>query len=99
MIDQTFRDAPRGAQVMVAGVCMQADEIRPMRAIAKELTIRFALAYDPMEFGASLTAIAEGSYDVSGMITGSIGIDGVPQAFVDLATPEHLCKILVEPSS
>ena len=98
MIDQAFRDAPRGAQITVAGVCMETDEIRPMRAIAKELTIRFVLGYDPMEFGACLTAIAEGTYDITPMITGSVGIDGVPQAFVDLANPDQHCKILVEPA-
>ena len=98
MIDQTIGDAPRGAQIMVAGVCMETDTIHPMRAIAKEVTIRFVLGYDPSEFGACLTAIAEGTYDVSGMITGTVGLDGVAQAFADLAHPDGHGKILVEPA-
>jgi len=97
MIDQALRDVPRGAQIMVAGVCMETDEIHPMRAIAKELTLRFVLGYDPMEFGTCLSAIAEGTYDVRPMITGSVGVEGVAQAFADLADPEQHCKILVEP--
>jgi threonine dehydrogenase-like Zn-dependent dehydrogenase len=97
MIDQAMRDAPKDAQIMVVGVCMEPDSIRPMRGIGKELTIRFALGYDPMEFGASLHSIAEGAIDVTPLITGSVGIDGVPQAFEDLADPEAHAKILVEP--
>ncbi len=98
MIDQTMRDAPKDAQVMVVGVCMEADSIFPMRGIGKELTIRFALGYDPMEFGGTLHSIAEGQIDVVPLITGSVDIDGVPQAFRDLADPEAHAKILVEPA-
>jgi threonine dehydrogenase-like Zn-dependent dehydrogenase len=97
MIDQAMRDVPKDAQITVVGVCMETDSIRPMRGIGKELVIRFALGYDPMEFGASLHSIAEGQIDVAPLITGSVGIDGVPQAFEDLADPEVHAKILVEP--
>jgi hypothetical protein len=31
------------------------------------------------------------------LITGHVGIDGVPQAFADLASPERHAKILVHP--
>jgi threonine dehydrogenase-like Zn-dependent dehydrogenase len=98
MIDQAMKDAPRDAQIMVVGVCMEADSIRPMRGIGKELTLRFALGYDPMEFGGTLQSIAEGAIDVAPLITGSVDIDGVPQAFRDLADPEAHAKILVEPT-
>ena len=57
-----------------------------------------ALGYDPMEFGGTLHSIAEGQIDVVPLITGSVGIDGVPQAFRDLADPEAHAKILVEPT-
>lgn len=42
-------------------------------------------------------AIAEGKIDVAPMITGNVGIDGVPAAFDTLATPDTHAKILVEP--
>ena len=32
------------------------------------------------------------------LITGEVGISGVPQAFKDLANPEAHAKILVEPA-
>lgn len=39
----------------------------------------------------------EGAWDLDPLITGSIGIDDVPQAFDDLADPGRHAKILVEP--
>lgn len=97
MIDSAMAVAPRGTQVLVVGVCMQPDTIRPMIAISKELNLQFVLAYDPMEFANTLESIANGAIDVAPLITGSVPIDGVPQAFDDLADPEAHAKILVEP--
>ena len=58
ILDDIMRLAPLGSKVTVVGVCMEHDTINPYFAIAKELDIRFALAYDPMEFADTLRAIA-----------------------------------------
>ncbi len=97
MIDDAMRAAPRGTQIVVVGVCMETDRIRPMRGVVKELRIQFAFAYDPVEFRTTLDRIADGRLDVAPLITGSVPITGVPQAFADLADPEAHAKILVEP--
>jgi threonine dehydrogenase-like Zn-dependent dehydrogenase len=98
MLDQAMRDAPRGGRVLVVGVCMQTDTVRPMIGIGKELVVSFALGYDPFEFGSTLRAICDGEIDVAPMITGHVGIAGVPGAFEDLGRPDRHCKILVEPA-
>jgi len=59
--------------------------------------VKFSMAYDPMEFASTLRSIAEGQVDVTPMITGTVGIDDVPQAFADLANPDAHAKIVVEP--
>ena len=97
MLRQLMRQAPTGARLLIAGVCMQDDQIRPMVGINKELNIQFVLGYTPSEFAQTLHSIAEGQIDVAPMITGKIGVDGVAQAFADLGTPETHAKILVEP--
>jgi len=79
------------------GACMQEDRVHPMLGVGKELSIQFVLGYQPLEFGAALNAIAEGQVDLEPLLTGSVGIDGVPQAFADLGNPEQHAKILVEP--
>ena len=97
LIDAAMAAAPRGARVVVVGVCMEPDAIRPMLGIAKELDVSFALGYSYEEFAGTLRSIAEGELDVEPLITGRVGIDGVPQAFADLANPDTHCKILVTP--
>lgn len=89
--------APANGRVCVVGSCMQPDTLRPVLAQAKQLTIVFSFAYDPFEFGDTLRAIAEGEIDVTPMITGTCGIDGVPAAFDALGHPDDHVKILVEP--
>ncbi len=97
MLDAAMLDAPRNSQILVVGVCMQPDTVRPMLAVSKELNLQFVLGYDPLEFAETLRRIAEGELDVSPLITGSVPIEGVPDAFVELAHPDAHAKILVQP--
>lgn len=97
IINDAMRDAPPQTRVVVAGVCMETDTMVPFYGIGKELQINFVVGYDPMEFGESLRSIAEGVYDVSPMMTGSVGLDGVAGAFADLGDPDEHCKIIVTP--
>ncbi|BBX99383.1 zinc-binding dehydrogenase [Mycobacterium lacus] len=97
IIDDVLLRARPGTRLVVAGVCMQPDTLHPFFAIAKEINVQFVLAYAPDEFAESLRAIAEGNIDVSPLITGEVGLDGVGAAFDDLADPERHCKILVTP--
>lgn len=99
LIDGAMRDAPSGSQIVVVGVCMQPDTIRPMRAVTKELSLQFVFGYDPTEFAETLRRVAEGQIEVASLITGEVPIEGVPQAFADLADPEEHAKILVTPTS
>ena len=96
-LETVMRAAPAMGRVCVVGSCMQPDTVRPLVAQAKQLTIVFSFAYDPFEFGDTLRAIAEGEIDVTPMITGVCGVDGVPAAFEALGRPEEHVKILVEP--
>ncbi len=97
LIQQVMEGAPRGARIVVVGVCMESDRIEPMFAINKELNLQFVLAYAPTEFADTLRHIAEGDIDVDPLITGKVGVEGVAAAFEELASPDHHAKILVEP--
>lgn len=97
MIDQLMQDAPMRSEIMVAGVCIPPDHFRPTLGIYKHLTLKFVLGWTPEEFWGSLHNLAEGQIDGSLLVTGEVGIDGVPQAFADLADPEAHVKILVRP--
>jgi threonine dehydrogenase-like Zn-dependent dehydrogenase len=97
MLRQLCREAPAGARLLVAGVCMEEDRIHPFVPIVKELQLQFVIGYTPEEFAGTLRAIAEGEIDTAPLVTGEVGVDGVADAFEALATPERHAKILVEP--
>jgi len=98
ILQQILKSAPIGARVVVVGVCMEDDRIKPFMAISKELQLQFVLGYLPNEFAESLGAIAEGKLDVAPLITGRVGLGGVAGAFDALAKPDTHAKILVEPA-
>jgi threonine dehydrogenase-like Zn-dependent dehydrogenase len=98
VIQSLMRDAPREARIVIVGVCMEPDPIRPMIGINKELSLQFVLGYTPDEFARTLRALAEGAIDVAPLVTGRVGIGGVPGAFEELGRPERHAKILVEPA-
>jgi threonine dehydrogenase-like Zn-dependent dehydrogenase len=99
VIDGIVADAPLRSRVVVVGVCMQSDAIHPAMAINKEIELRFVLGYDPGEFTETLRMLADGKVDVSPLITGTVGLDGVADAFTALASPDTHAKILVDPKS
>ena len=98
MIQQAMQMAPKDARILVVGACMQEDRFTPMLGIGRELSIQFALGYQPDEFAGALHAIAEGKVDLEPWLTGTVDVDGVPGAFDALADPETHAKILVKPS-
>ncbi len=98
VINQIIEGAPTGTRIIVVGVCMEADQFEPYIAVVKELDFRFVVAYSGDEFAHSLRQIAEGEIDVSPLITGKVRLDGVADAFEDLASPEKHAKILVQPN-
>lgn len=98
VIAQIMESAPRGARVVVVGVCMEPDTIHPLRGISKELMLQFVLGYEPNEFSTTLRHIAEGAIPTAPLVTGVVGLDGVAGAFEALASPEHHAKILVDPA-
>jgi len=97
IIQQIVHDVPIGTRIVVAGLCMQPDTIVPYYGIAKELSIQFVVAYTLDEFRQALILIADGHVDVTPMITATVGLNGLPEAFDALGDPGQHCKILVEP--
>lgn len=97
MLDEAIIAAPRRSQIVVVGVCMDVDEIRPMVAVTKELNMQFVLGYEPAEFQETLARIGSGALDVAALITGRVSLDGVAGAFKALADPGANAKILVKP--
>jgi threonine dehydrogenase-like Zn-dependent dehydrogenase len=99
MIDGIIGGAPLSSRVVVVGVCMGEDKLRPALAIGKEVDLRFAFGYTPLEFRDTLYMLAEGKLDAAPLVTGTVGLDGVAAAFEVLAGAETHAKILIDPHS
>jgi threonine dehydrogenase-like Zn-dependent dehydrogenase len=99
MIDGIVAAAPLASRIVVVGVCMGDDKLRPAMAIGKEVDMRFVFGYTPLEFRDTLYLLADGKLDASALVTGTVGLDGVATAFEALGDPETHAKILIDPSS
>ena len=99
IIDAIIGAAPLNSRVVVAGVCMEPDQFRPVMAVNKEIDLRFVLGYGPLEFRDTLHMLADGKIDAVHLITGTVGLEGVADAFDALAEPEQHAKIIIDPRS
>lgn len=98
VLEEILTSAPIHTRVVVVGVCMEPDRIRPAMAINKEIDLRFVLGYTPLEFRDALHLLAEGKVDPRPLVTGVVGLGGVAAAFEALADPEVHAKILIDPA-
>ncbi len=99
VIDDIITHAPLFSRVVVVGVSMDTDHNSPAMAINKEIDLRFAFGYTPLEFRDTLHMLADGKVNAAPLVTGTVGLAGVAGAFDALADPGTHAKILIDPTS
>lgn len=87
---------PPLGQVVVLGVCMEPDQITPVRCVHKEITLDFALGYTRAEFEETVGALAAGRLNIEPIVTDVISIEQLPEMFQPLRGPGARGKVLVE---
>lgn len=97
ILDAIITQAPLYARVVVVGVCVRPDTIRPAMAVNKEIEMRFVVGYTPLEFYDTLHMLARGKVNAAPLLTSTVGLDGVQAAFDALAGSERQAKILIDP--
>jgi 2-desacetyl-2-hydroxyethyl bacteriochlorophyllide A dehydrogenase len=95
-LDEAVTYARRGGRVIVLGVCMEDDAMRPMQAMNKELDIRFSLGLEPGEIETAIAMLAAGRISTAPMITHLVRLEELPRAFAALARPSDQTKVMVE---
>lgn len=83
-------------RVVVLGVCMEPDQITPVRCVFKEVSLNFVLGYNDAEFKETIDALAAGKIDPRPMVTDVIGVEQVPEMFHALRKPSSRAKVIVE---
>lgn len=99
IIQQLIESAPIMSRIIGVGLCMETDQFEPAIALTKEIDIRFVNGWTPTEFKKSLHLIANGKLTCKHLITGTVGLDGVANAFDELKDPEKHAKIMIDPKS
>ena len=89
--------APAGGRVIVVGVCMEADRILPVKAITKELDVRYVFGYGRRDFELTVDMLARGRVDASPLVSEAVGWDAFPAAFESLKRDKSRVKVLLEP--
>ena len=99
IIQDILAGAPMFSRIVVVGVCVGEDRLTPAIAINKELDLRFVFGYTPLEFRDTLHLLADGKVDPRPLITGTVGLDGVEDAFDALSSEPTHAKVLVDPKA
>ena len=97
LIQHSMDVAGNDARVTVVGVCMANDTTFPLTALQKELATQYVLYYRMRDFSETIAALDACRIDPSPFMTGSFGLEALPDRFEALKHPTTECKILVEP--
>ena len=97
MLQHAIELAGVRGRVLVAGVCLEEDRIRPLTALGREVSLQFSQCYTERDFSSVIDAIAHGRADATPMLTRIVGFDELPSAFEALRQPGEQCKLLIDP--
>lgn len=97
MLGKLVVEAPQNARIVVTGIPADEESFLPALSIMREHAFIFVIYYTADEFAEALDLVRRGAVDWRPLITGKVGLDGVAQAFTDLADPERHAKILIDP--
>lgn len=87
---------PRGTIVSIGG-CMAPDPIVPMLGMAKELDLRFSVAYGRADFAGAIEALESGAIEPQVMVNETIGLNELPETFEALRQGRRATKVMVDP--
>jgi (R,R)-butanediol dehydrogenase/meso-butanediol dehydrogenase/diacetyl reductase len=87
---------PRGT-VTVVGMCSHVDSWTPAFGMLKEVRIQFAVGTSLAQFLTVADALSAGHVEPRLMVTDTVPLAGLPQAFEALRGNSAQCKVLVDP--
>ena len=82
--------------MVVAGLCTQPDAINPFWLVNKEVRVQPSAFYDVRDFETTLDLFDSGVLVPHQMITDSVGLAAMPDAFEALKHRTHQCKVMVD---
>ena len=96
IMQQCIERAPKRGFILGVGLCDHPDTIVPLIAFGKELTIRWAVAYDKEDWEFTMDMMVAQRIDASAMITNVVSLAELPAIFDALHTPSDQCKVIID---
>ena len=96
MLQQCIERAPKFGTVLSLGFCYHPDTIIPLVALSKEVTLRWAVAYEKADFEFTIDMMTQGRIDATAMVTHVVTLKELPEIFEALRNPTDQCKVLID---
>jgi len=97
MLQHLIDIAPPGAHIVAVGAAMEPEPISSVAAAQKKIRMTFSFGYTLQDFQFILRMVAAGRMKTDGLITCSVSLEKVPEAFAGLMQPNEHCKVMIEP--
>lgn len=98
MLQQLIDAAPpTGTHIVAVGAAMEPEPITSLAAAQKKIRMTFSFGYTLEDFQFILRILDSGRVRIDELITRSVSLDEVPDAFAGLMQPNGHCKIMIEP--
>ncbi len=98
---KTVEQAPsyvrRGGVVSLVGVPNAPSQVMAAEWLMREIRLSASLGYERPDFEVSKALVADGRVQCAPMHTATVGLDGLADAFADLAREPEQVKVLVDP--
>jgi (R,R)-butanediol dehydrogenase / meso-butanediol dehydrogenase / diacetyl reductase len=99
LVEACVAPARARGRITIAGACEQPINVEPISGLLKELTFRFALAYQPIDFTSVIDAFATGFIDPTSMVGPVVDLSRVGGAFEMVRTASAVGRVLVAPTT
>ena len=98
LIQQMIAGVPPGSRIAVAGINMGSRQFPSRRSASSKSSTSASLYHSPEQFAETFAHLAAGDFDVAALLTGTVGLDGVADAFKRLRSNPRDAKILLDPT-
>jgi (R,R)-butanediol dehydrogenase/meso-butanediol dehydrogenase/diacetyl reductase len=99
LLGVAMKKARPGGTVVSLGCCTTPDAILPALGNVKELTLKFPICYSLRDFETTADALDSGGIEPRAMITDTVSLSGLPEAFEALRAGAGQCKLMIDPAA
>ena len=97
MLQRLVDVAPRRTHIVAVGAAMEPEPISSVTAAQKQIRMTFSFGYALEDFQFVVRMISAGRLTTDELITRTVSLEEVPEAFAGLLRPNSHCKIMIAP--